>query len=90
MDLLVTEIVHKPTQSNYFNFPDHIWEKYKMGSWSFRIEIWDHLQPNKAGHFIIIRKVTTVSHKGETEYYEACPESIQPFLMSRTSHVVLM
>ena len=53
-----------------------------MGRWPSRIQIWDPLQLNKSGPFIIIRKVTTMSHKRETEYYEGCPESIQPFLIS--------
>jgi len=83
MELLVTETVHKPTQSNYFHFHDHIWERHKMWSWPSRIQIWDPLQLNKSGPFIIIRKVTTMSHERETEYYERCPEGIQPFLICR-------
>jgi hypothetical protein len=79
MYLLVPEIVQKATQNNYFHFPHHIWDKYKMEIGPSRIQIWDPLQLNKSRPFIIISNMTTMSHKREIEYYKGCPESIRPF-----------
>jgi hypothetical protein len=58
MDLLVPEIVQKATQCHCFHFPNRIWEKHKMEGWPSRIQdsiIWDPLQLNKSGPFLIIR-----------------------------------